>query len=353
MDLWEKGIDAAPSVAVLLHTLPGGSLKSQIAINGEEVLPLGGISGRDTVFCNNGGEYTRFTSDEHGLHNPGGIWGLAEIDILALGDSFTQGGCVPSDKGFVALLREQYPATINLGIADAGPLSMLAALRETLIVTRPHVVLWFHHESDLHDLFREKRSELLLRYLEDGFSQRLWSRQSEVDAAIEEYLEIELNRMSVEASTLQRRKLDSLRQKFRGIPTLSALREHLGLTRGRTNRLEPERAALNLPEGDFQLFESVLLAAKSAVLQSDGELYFVYLPAWERYGYEPGASRDYQRVLSLVESLGIQAIDLNKTFQSHDDPLSLFPFRRFGHYTEEGHRLVAHTVRLRLAPPEK
>ena len=35
-------------------------------------------------------------------------------------------------------------------------------------------------------------------------------------------------------------------------------------------------------------------------------------------------------------------------FQSHPDPLSLFPFKRNGHYNAEGYRLVAEAIGKRL-----
>jgi hypothetical protein len=37
-------------------------------------------------------------------------------------------------------------------------------------------------------------------------------------------------------------------------------------------------------------------------------------------------------------------IDIHPVFEAQDDPLSLFPFRSVGHYTEEGHGLVAAEV---------
>jgi hypothetical protein len=45
--------------------------------------------------------------------------------------------------------------------------------------------------------------------------------------------------------------------------------------------------------------------------------------------------------LKVVEGLHIPLIDVSQAFQSHGDPLSLFPFRRFGHYNDEGNRIAA------------
>jgi hypothetical protein len=49
-------------------------------------------------------------------------------------------------------------------------------------------------------------------------------------------------------------------------------------------------------------------------------------------------------VLKIVSDLEIPLIDPLPVFDAHNDPMSLFPFRGPGHYTEEGHRMVAEEV---------
>jgi len=44
-------------------------------------------------------------------------------------------------------------------------------------------------------------------------------------------------------------------------------------------------------------------------------------------------------------------IDVQPAFQAQDDPLSLFPFRKFGHYDERGNRVVASTLIRSLTAP--
>ena len=41
---------------------------------------------------------------------------------------------------------------------------------------------------------------------------------------------------------------------------------------------------------------------------------------------------------------------VKQAFDDHPDPLSLFPFRLFGHYKEAGYKLVADTVLESLEP---
>ena len=82
-------------------------------------------------------------------------------------------------------------------------------------------------------------------------------------------------------------------------------------------------------------------------MSGHGKVDFIrLLPDWPRYRgneLEPVA-KQRDSVLALVTSLGIPVIDLHPTFQAQSDPLSLFPFREPGHYTEKGHLLVAEEV---------
>jgi hypothetical protein len=116
---------------------------------------------------------------------------------------------------------------------------------------------------------------------------------------------------------------------------LGTLRRYLGLVDG--PRREGNREIL-------PLFRRILTEANDSARELNAKLYFVYLPQWERYGNPKLAFQERNAVLDLVTSLDIPVIDLHPVFQAHDDPLSLFPLRRMGHYTKEGHRLTAELV---------
>jgi hypothetical protein len=93
------------------------------------------------------------------------------VELPAVGDSYTHGGCVPPGTEFVGLIREQYARTLNLGMRGSGPLLELAQIKEYLLALKPTIVLWFYYEgNDLSNLNIEKRSALLRRYLEDRFT---------------------------------------------------------------------------------------------------------------------------------------------------------------------------------------
>ena len=107
------------------------------------LLPLGGVSNVATVLCNETGRYLVFESDEFGFNNPKGVW-RPSVDMVAVGDSFTQGLCPPAAHHMIALIRRRFPATVNLGSVANGPLAMLGGIAEFVPFLRPRVVLWFH-----------------------------------------------------------------------------------------------------------------------------------------------------------------------------------------------------------------
>src|SRR5216683_7695169 len=242
IDLEKQHINTVPSISpsLLLKERMDNTLQSAITINGKEILPLGGIANKVTVFCNESGEYVMYESDEHGFHNPKGIWDTGDVDIVALGDSFTQGYCVPSHKNFVAFIREHYPATLNLGIRGNGPLAELATLKEYGPPIAPKVVLWFYFEgNDLVDLRREKGSPLLMAYLRDNFTQGLLPLQTEIDQALTTYVTAGRNAHTPKKWG-EHEQADGgasrLLEELQAITKLTEVRQHLGLVAGRSSQ---------------------------------------------------------------------------------------------------------------------
>jgi hypothetical protein len=350
LDTQARGIDAVPAVypSALLEPQHGGPLKSIIRIKGAEVLPLGGISNRISVLCNETGDYIFYESDEHGFHNPKGLWNSARLDLVVVGDSFAHGFCVPSQKHFIALIRRHYPATLSLGMGGNGPLLELATLKEFLPSLKPKIILWVYFEkNDLNELRNETRSPLLLQYLKPDFRQGLISRQAEIDQALLAYVEKgksqALRRMHERKN--HRQMTDS--KKLAEIAKLSTVRSSLGLV---SSQEDPQQhgAGADKP-AEMALFRAVLLHAKTTAERWGGSLYFLYFPQWERYALPSLVKQNREQVLEVVANFQIPVIAVHSAFESHGDPLSLFPFRRSGHYNTDGNRLVADTVLKRLA----
>ena len=341
-DLRKKGLDAVSLISpgnTLLIKQADASIKSALVVGDEEIIPLGAISNKLTVLCNESGYYVTYESDGYGLNNPREIWRSAFADVATLGDSYPHGYCVSSDANFVSLVRKQFPATFNLGMAGHGPLMMLATINEYLSPFKPKSVLWFYYEgNDLVNLQDERKSSLLLRYLQDGFSQRLAARQPEIDRAI---LEDIPRQRALEGQRRERRLGGGI--KFGELIKFGGIRKRLGAVDGVT------KAELNqvsdLGGANIDVFRDILSKAKSRVNGWGGALYFVYLPGWARYaGYAEVGAKQRASVLKIASALNLNMIDIHPAFERQSDPLSLFPFREPGHYNEKGHRLVAQEV---------
>ncbi len=180
-DARKAGVDAVRHVATPDAAPASASTSGSPA--GTQLMPLSGFARRPTVTCLDGGQWRTFESDEHGFHNPPGLWG--RVDIGAVGNSWTHGFCVPSNENYVALVRRRYPATLNLGQAAQGPLKILGITTEYLSRLQPRIVVWFYFEGgSLAELENETKHPVLMRYLEEGFTQNLYERKDEVEEVL-------------------------------------------------------------------------------------------------------------------------------------------------------------------------
>ena len=352
LDLRREGIDACPMLGAPVLLAQDVRRNSPIRIDGAETLPLGGISRRPTVQFNESGLWPVYDADEHGFHNPRGIWTAAKIDIGIVGDSFTHGCCVLSDRNWVSKIREHHPLTLNLGMGGNGPLLELAALREYLPALKPGIVLWAYCPNDLRDLRSvEKHSSLLLRYLENDSIQGLISRQEKIDASLMDFVakhEPGARRWPprLQAIGLSRRSLPLWVQ---DVVVGTEYTEASKLVR--SLRLEDVRGLLssafvpdiNAPgETDLELFAKILARAAATTASWNGKLFFVYLPSSDLAG-SPDELRLRESVLRIVESLGLPIIDLYPPMKSHRDRASLFYYPG-SHYSEAGHRVAGLAV---------
>jgi len=322
-ELHDQGIDAFP----FFHPASIFST-NDLEVRGKKIIPLGGVSHKSTVLCNETGEWIIYQSDEHGFNNPTGLFEVKDIDIILVGDSFTHGTCVRQGEDIASQLRKMSGLQIiNLGMGGNGPLLELASLKEYAEPLKPKHLLWiYYEENDLIDLMREQKSSFFLKYLDNKFSLNLINSQPEIDSILIEYRERTKNKLTI--------------VNYVKIVKFWYLRQRLGLT-----------ASAKPTPSLVTDFVEVLKSAKSLTSSWNGQLYFVYLPAWHRYAQdvEHGTLFYRNQILSAVQSLDIPIIDIHdKVFSTHPDPMSLFPFRSYGHYTSEGYRLVAQTIQASL-----
>ena len=337
-----KSFDARPKIQVVRDLRASGTpavpaMDSELQYRFGDIVPLGGISRRTTVLCNESGPWELFESDEHGFNNPRGLWTGEPPLIVAVGDSYIQGYCVPRDSSIVGRIRRELPGTLSLGVAATGPLGQLAVVREYLPALRTPTVLWFYFENDLSDLAREMRRPALARYLTDGYSQGLAARQTLVDSTLAARLAAEESSFVAEERTAKASRGGGVRYFL----TLGPLRGLAGQLLGAGAR-RAERVEVHDPAA----YRDVLAKGKATVEGWGGSIWLVYLPSSRRYDPSaPGKINERQialrdTVLATARGLGLRVIDLDPAFRATGDPLSLFAYSG-GHYNERGHALVA------------
>jgi hypothetical protein len=310
-DLITQGVDAVSAVR-----------PRDVLTLDEELLPLGGLSHKTTVGENESGRRMIYLSDRYGFNNPDSEWDAKEVEWLLTGDSFAEGVAVQSGEDIAGQIRAiTHQSSINLGRSGNGPLMELAELTEYAGAVKPRKVLWIYYEgNDLQsDFQRDKRHPLLMRYIEEEFSQNLISRQKEIDNRLEKYI------LKVQAQQSQLYKTRGIR--------LFAIRTILDFNDDFDFDFD----------ADDPLFARILTKAKARVESWGGELYFVYMPESGRYNNIAISHDKFSKkaeVIDVVKQLDIPVIDIHQeVFANHPDPLSLFSFRlSAAHFNADGYR---------------
>jgi hypothetical protein len=317
----------------------------------QNIHPLSGISNRKTLYCKENGYFMIYQSDRYGFNNPNEEWDKKEIEYLLVGDSFTHGACVNQPDTIAGNIRsalnQNKKGVLSLGYSGNGPLIEYATLREYFPFTNAKRVLWMYYENDLTDLDRELKNSILLNYLNDKkFTQNIKSRQKEVDKKT-------LNNLLQEYKiTQERSEEEKLFQKFgeyersytKRFIKLYSVRDMAINRFFRVGWLAPSP----LPPREKE-FEKIIKLANELTENNGGTFYFVYLPQIIRYldfaQNNTKEFRKYEKIVKIVNKLNIPIIDINsELFEKHKDPLSLFGFRRYGHYNEDGYSLVAQII---------
>lgn len=287
--------------------------------------PLGSISRSENVVCNESGAWFRFTTDRHGFNNPDAVWDREKLDVLALGDSFSLGNCVPQGTAMVDLVRRDFPATLNLGAGGNGPLIQLAALREYGARYRPRLVLWFFYPNDLQNLAREEVNIVLDFYRTNPeFSQRLVQRQDEIDTGLSAVIDAALDG----AAARESKWLRMLRlQKLRHILLASQTADVGGLV---------------------DRYRLILKMAGERTRSWGGQPVFIYLPQPMRWYFpdsrpvkEANALR--KDLLSAAARFGFETIDLTPALDSGENP-KRFAYDPATHYSEAGYKAAADII---------
>jgi hypothetical protein len=342
--------------------------------SGERIFPLGQVADLPTIMCREGARpFAEFEADERGFNNPKGIWGKP-VDVMFIGDSMTYGACLPNRDHFIAQIRERFPSTLNLGAGGLGPLIELAQIREFVPKTKPRFIFYMYDENnDLYsihpaavpDIVLEYDNPILRKYLADNqFSQRVYERQSEVNAALKQLVDEKIASGLAERTPLKlllrplglpltRASLPSPPPSVEpAAPTPNGHRADLG-----QHRSEPEiggeaghalvrrmdATKHDVPVDRFELFKEIFSKMVQVSTEAGAKFVFVNIPAYQSIC--DGVDYPWKRrVLNFVRQSGADFIDLEQDFRNADKTIGrnqLFAVPPCGgHFSERGYKVI-------------
>lgn len=336
-ELRTQGIDAYPGFSrdALIHR----QVKERF---GGALYPLSMIANSRMVECNESGQFQSFVTDEFGFNNPPGLMAQGHPTIAAVGSSYTLGHCVPGVQGFMYRVREQYPRTLNFGMAGSHVVTMLATMREYIEPLRPPLVLWVLYPNAIGSY--ELSDPILHGYLQPGFTQHLLERRPEVERLLRQNiveLQQEIDHKQASDYAL------SQRGRWRRVLRFSELRERM------KESAVPMLKGLMFrprPLTDFSQSLSIIAQARDTVASWGGELVVVLIPTFEEVvAKQIPADRTNERLVALLSPLGVHLINGVPLFRAQKDPAALYNLRSNNHLNQAGHLLLGNFIVADLA----
>jgi hypothetical protein len=230
--------------------------------------PLGGISKKKTVSCNESGEWSIYESDRYGFNNDDTAWDK-KIDAILLGDSFTEGACVNPGEDIASNLRKSGFNTINLAYGAHGTLSKFASMKEYGGELKDGVVFWMFYEGNNTNGLNFELTQNnfnLNQYLENkNFSQNLKERQKELNLSLNNFYKKNLSK-KLKNKINKKKTFDFLVVK--NILKLKKTREFFKIS---------YRPVSN---NDLGKLIEIVIKAKNVANKQKNKFIFVYLPRY-------------------------------------------------------------------------
>jgi hypothetical protein len=303
------------------------SISTNKLLDNKKIIPLAQKSNSLLINCNENGYWTMIYSDRFGFNNDDAIWDNKKIDILLIGDSFIYGNCVKTDESGFAHYIEKFTnkKTLNLGIPGAGLLSYYARILEYTPEFEFEKILFFITEYDLnHDFFKEKNS-LLNNYLIENKSFNLKIKQNEIDNILDNIIQKNLNKLPSQILSTDYSFIDYLKlQKIRNL----TIKDSFNFRRNKNKEIANlEKIFLNVRE-----------------LHPNSEIYFVFLPTFNNYSkfFKRDKIPEFEFIKKILEKNNFKFIDVHhELFNFQKNPKKYFPFELWGHYNDEGYKVIS------------
>ena len=302
--------------------------------NDNKIFPLSNIANISSILTNENGYYPIVQTDKYGFTNDKNLYKKNSIDIMLIGDSYTEGYSVLSNENISSNLNNAGFNTINLGKGGNGPVLELATLKEYALPYKPKIVIWFFLYNDFHNLYYELRSNLLTNYLLDfNYSQNLINKQDKIDNTLKQYIDLKSNKKNL----LNVNKMN-----------LNKVSEIIKLSRLKGMYLNTIIYSSN--KRNNKLLKEILFNANNTVKSWGGKLYFVYLPSKTALQNNPinmgslfatDNITPINDIHHICNELNITVIDFYNEIYSLGNYDAFFPPERTGHYNSKGYKLLS------------
>ncbi len=304
-------------------------LNRLVEVNALENTKLSGFAGAKTLLCTDPKEGMRiYQADKYGFNNPDSVYDQS-ADLVVVGDSFTEGFCLPEGEDLVAELRNRGTQAISLGIRGNGPLLELATVGRFAPMLRPkHVIMAFFEGNDWKNLNFE---------LEEPWLREALNSDADFGAVLPANVETEkkawnlIQELTQEpVTTFELMRRSSLLRNFFAL-------HRVGLPIGIVYPKVPP---------PIPAYEDLLARTRSIVESWGGEFTVLYIPQIGRYGslLPTGFVFDQlrQQVLDAAKSADVDVIDLVPAFEADENPKRFFAVD--AHFSEEGADFVADLI---------
>ena len=303
-----------------------------------EIFPLSGLSNVDTVTANENGYWGTYKSDEFGFNNITNqhekILNTEKKKLIFIGDSMTLGSAVYQNENFVSIVNENPDITaLNLGYGGNGLLLALASYIEYgKHIENAYLIFCFYEGNDFFEYeVVEKKHPVLIKYLEDNFSQNLLNFNEKKDKIIRNKMIHQKNR------ALKNKNKEKYNLYYKEILQLYTLRKKLGL-------LNNKKEMLAYSEENFNDFEKLLDKYKDLVKQNNSNFIFLYIPSREHFYLGHPYTDSYNKVLSILNNKDIKFIDLYSEMKKTGQPLDFYSRKIMRHFNSKGHKETSRII---------
>lgn len=300
--------------------------------------PLSSVSNFNTINCNENGYYSKYFSDRFGYNNSDNLWELDNFSFVLVGDSYAHGACVNYPNTISDVINNvTNKSIINLGLSGNGPLLQYANLKEFFNYKKAkNTIFLYYEDNDLSELQDELNHPILNKYFkDDSFIQNIFQNQKITD------------RMIIEKFNIKLQEFRSNKEDGFIIPSFFKMQNIRKITKKFLGKREDFKI-IKYENNTLLLFDKLLKKVQKLSKKNNSNLYFVYIPGYNRFTKnilaEDTKHLNYEDVIKSVNKNDIILIDFYSKMNEMNDPLSLYPFRGFGHFNEKGYKILAEYI---------